>query len=199
MKFAFADPPYLGRAEYYRAHHPDAMDWDDPETHRALIKRLQEDFPDGWAMSLHETSLRTLLPMCPKNARIAAWIAERPRFGGKLAVRRHFEPVIFCGGRPWSDGGSRTADYCITKQTPMAIHEPRYRISREKIRKGEVFVGRKPRAFSMWIFDILGAKRGDEFHDLFPGSGSVSAAWAERTGAMPELPLTPIEKLQARS
>src|SRR5882672_5446493 len=46
MRFAYADPPYLGRAEYYRAHHPDAMIWDKPETHQALVCRLQAEYPD---------------------------------------------------------------------------------------------------------------------------------------------------------
>ena len=37
--------------------------------------------------------------------------------------------------------------------------------------------GMKPPAFSWWVFDCLGAQRGDELADLFPGSGAVARAW----------------------
>jgi len=56
MKFAYADPPYLGCGKLYAAHHPDALDWDDPETHFDLIGRLFDEYPDGWALSCHEPS-----------------------------------------------------------------------------------------------------------------------------------------------
>jgi len=38
-------------------------------------------------------------------------------------------------------------------------------------------VGAKPAVFVRWIFDLLGALPGDEFVDIFPGSGGVSRAW----------------------
>tara|TARA_R100000365_G_scaffold2438_1_gene7696 strand:+ start:3269 stop:3862 length:594 start_codon:yes stop_codon:yes gene_type:complete len=185
MKFAYADPPYLGRAEYYTAHHPDAKIWDDPEAHRSLIYRLQDEYSDGWAMSLSEQSLRTILPMCPAGARVAAWIADRPRFAGKpVAVRRHFEPVIFMGGRGWSDTGNRTADFVITAQQPT--NEPRYVMDKSAIRAGKIFVGRKPHAFGIWIMDLLGVRPGDTVDDLFPGSGAVGHAIAQRLAMQPE-------------
>lgn len=193
MKFAYADPPYLGRAEYYRAHHADAMIWDDQETHRALIERLQEEFPDGWAMSLASDNLRDILPLCPAHTKVAAWISLHPRFGGvRATTTRHFEPVLWSGGRPFAETGHRGPDYTITRHMPLPPGENRYQFSRERIRKGEVFVGRKPRDFALWMFMLLGAKRGDDFHDLFPGLGSVSAAWSEFCGQRPELPLTPL-------
>ena len=86
MNFAYADPPYLGRADFYRDHHPEAMIWDDPETHRALIVRLQDEFPDGWVMSLAGDTLRVILPMCPPAARVGTWITERPRFAGNTSA-----------------------------------------------------------------------------------------------------------------
>lgn len=181
LRFAYADPPYLGRAEYYRAYHPDAMSWNDPETHRQLITQLQAEFPDGWALSLSERSLRTILPMCPPEARIAAWISDRPRFAGKaVPVRKHFEPVIFNGGRSYAETGNRAADYIVTRQEPLPLDQPRYALDKATIRSGKTFVGRKPRAFAMWIFDILGVQPDDEFIDLFPGSGAVTAAYRER-------------------
>ncbi len=38
-------------------------------------------------------------------------------------------------------------------------------------------VGMKSAAFCEWVFRQLGAEPGDEFADLFPGSGAVSRAW----------------------
>jgi hypothetical protein len=50
----------------------------------------------------------------------------------------------------------------------------------------------KPRGFCRWLFACLNAKPGDEFDDLFPGSGAVSAAWSEWVGdlTVPELQLS---------
>jgi hypothetical protein len=172
MRFAFADPPYLGRAEYYRAHHPEAMIWDDPESHRDLISRLQAEYREGWVLALSERSLRTILPMCPAEARTAAWISERARFAGKaVAVRKHFEPVIFCGGR---EGPNRTADFVVTRQEPMPPCADRYAMDKGAIRAGDVFLGRKPAAYCRWVLDLLGFEpETDTIDDLFPGSGAM--------------------------
>lgn len=45
----------------------------------------------------------------------------------------------------------------------------------------------KPPEFSVWMFRLLGARRGDELVDLFPGSGAVTRAW-ERYTAPPGSP-----------
>lgn len=176
MRFAYADPPYLGRAEYYRAHHPDAMIWNNPETHRRLIQRLQAEYLDGWVLSLSEKSLPVILPMCPNGVRVCAWITDRHRFAGKvIPVRKHFEPVILWGGR---QGPNRTADFIITKQEK---HQgERYKMDKSDIRKGKIFVGRKPKAFALWVLDLLGWRHGDEIDDLFPGSCAISQAWSEK-------------------
>ena len=84
MKFAYADPPYLGCGSLYAKHHPEAKVWDKPETHRQLIERLVDEYPDGWALSLHSPSLWTLLPMCPEDVRVAAWVKP---FGAGRASR----------------------------------------------------------------------------------------------------------------
>lgn len=39
----------------------------------------------------------------------------------------------------------------------------------------------KPPEFSVWMFRLLGARRGDELVDLFPGSGAVTRAWERYT------------------
>lgn len=57
-------------------------------------------------------------------------------------------------------------------------------------------IGRKPPRFCRWLFEVLGAHAGDEFHDLFPGSGAVQREW-EKFNAQPVLDavskLTPTE------
>lgn len=185
MKFAYADPPYLGRGEYYTAHHPEAMIWDDPATHKALIDRLQAEYPNGWVMSLSEQSLRVILPMCPEGARVCAWITDRPRFAGKpVPVRRHFEPVILMGGRDYDNTGNRTGDFVFTAQEPT--NEPRYRMVKEDIRAGKTFLGRKPQAFCRWVLDLLGVQREDEVVDLFPGTGAMGHAIAQRLQLEPQ-------------
>jgi hypothetical protein len=47
-------------------------------------------------------------------------------------------------------------------------------------------------AFSRWIFDLLGAESDDTLDDLFPGTGAVGAAWAQRVGAPPQMDFAPL-------
>lgn len=186
MKFAYADPPYLGCGEYYIAHHPDAKIWDNPESHRALIERLQDEYPDGWALSLSGKSLWAILPMCPADCRVAAWITASPRYAGNFcAVRKHFEPVVFVGGRDHSETGNRCADYIVTAPR-VSAEPPRQKMVKEDIRAGKAFVGAKPHAFGLWIMDLLGVQPGDEVDDLFPGTGAVTRAIEQRLKLPPE-------------
>jgi hypothetical protein len=167
MRFAYADPPYLGCGRLYAKHHPDAMIWDDPETHRALIERLSDEWPDGWALSLHAPSLRTLLPMCPDDVRVGAackaFAQMRP-----IRVQYMWEPVIWRGGR-----------------TVIYGNQPEPRIE-------DRFVGKKPLAFCEWVFDLLGAEPGDTLDDLFPGTGAVTAAWHKYTRGPPQMAFAPL-------
>jgi hypothetical protein len=174
MTFAYADPPYLGcGAKFYGAHHPDAADWDDPETHRQLIERLCGDYPDGWALSLHTPSLRVLLPMCPDDVRVGAWV--KPFHALKRGVRPSYgwEPVIFRGGRnkhhpPPPKGGKATT--------------PRDFVSANiTLKKG--LTGAKPEAFCGWVLDLLGYRPGDVLVDLFPGTGVMGRVLAARSDA----------------
>jgi hypothetical protein len=73
VRFAYADPPYLGCGKLYAAHHADALEWDDGCTHRQLIDHLCDNYPDGWAMSASSPSLQTILPMCPADVRTMPW------------------------------------------------------------------------------------------------------------------------------
>ena len=68
MRFALADPPYLGCGQkHYGKHHPSAADFDSIEAHADLIARLVSDYPDGWALCLHTPSLKAMLNLCPDD------------------------------------------------------------------------------------------------------------------------------------
>src|SRR5437868_6050060 len=55
IRVAYADPPYLGQGDRY--DHPQSGEWNRLSTHLALIERLCDQFPEGWAMSLPSTNL----------------------------------------------------------------------------------------------------------------------------------------------
>lgn len=166
MKFAYADPPYLGCGSLYAKHHPEAKAWDNPETHRGLIDRLVREYPDGWALSLHAPSLKVLLPMCPQDVRIGAWV--KPYSSGRPGVRIIYawEPVIWRGGRKGRESDLIEKDW-------ISVQPIRHTQSDAGL------IGQKPRKFCRWLFTVMGATAGDTFDDVFPGSGAVGAAWAD--------------------
>lgn len=172
MRFAYADPPYLGCGHLYAKHHPDARVWDDPETHRRLIERLSDEYPEGWALSLHVPSLRVLLDMCPADVRVGVWVKPPPwtTFPG-LRVSYAWEPVIWRGGRKKYEGGAGHSIDWVSSGT--------YATRPENNEAG--LIGGKPRAFCRWVFGLLGAAPGDTLDDLFPGTGAVTAAWQDFT------------------
>jgi len=162
MKFAYADPPYLGCGRFYVAHHPDALDWDDPERHRVLVTQICDEYPDGWALSLSAPSMKTILPMCPDDCRWGPWVKPFAIFKPNVNPKYAFEPVIWRGGRKFDRYDDPVRDWVS-----------------ENIRMQTGLTGSKPRAFCRWIFSLLNAKPGDTLDDLFPGTNAVGAAWAE--------------------
>lgn len=176
MKFAYADPPYLGCGKLYAKHHPEALVWDDPETHRALISRLVDEYPDGWAMSLSTPSLQTILPMCPTDVRVAAWVKPFAVFKPNVNPAYAWEPVIFRGGRKGDRTRATVRDWIAESIT---------------LRRG--LTGAKPRGFCLWLFALLGAEPGDTLDDMFPGTNAVGSAWAEYTAEQSPLPKLPLE------
>ena len=66
MRFAYADPPYIGQARKHYAHDPRCAEVDHP----ALIRHLDSEF-DGWALSMSATmaSLKIIIPAAPDDAR----------------------------------------------------------------------------------------------------------------------------------
>jgi hypothetical protein len=170
MRFAYADPPYLGQGtKHYGDRHENAGDFDHIAAHRALIERLTSDYPDGWALSASSPSLRVILPMCPDDCRVAAWVKPFASFKKGVGVAYAWEPVIFRGGRKRALTEPTTRDWLAENIT---------------LQRG--FPGAKPRAFCMWIMDMLHVQCGDTVDDLFPGSGAVGHAIAERLSIAPE-------------
>jgi hypothetical protein len=209
LLFAYADPPYPGKAHLY-ANHPDfAGEVDMP----ALLSRLQQY--DGWALSTSAAALPVVLAAC---------VAQD---------LKPYEPVIFCGGRTVTLGPARRV--ACGSPSPVERGHPspvapsrakrvalrsRSQISgavapsglspverrrqspvervplsqvedvldgpapRRRRTLPEAVLGMKPPQFCEWVFRMLGAGvvPGDRLHDLFPGSGMVSRCWRDYTG-----------------
>ena len=167
MKFAYADPPYLGLSvAFYGDLHPEAAVYDTLEGHQSLINRLSADYPDGWAMSLHSPGLQSILPLCPKDVRVMAWIKPFASFKPGVGVAYAWEPVIVRGGRRRTREQATVRDWLAENITLM---------------RG--FPGAKPAAFMFWLMDVLNVEDGDTMDDLFPGSGACGDAIKARMEA----------------
>jgi hypothetical protein len=172
VRFAYADPVYLGCSRLY-PEHPDSADWDDPATHRDLVARLVADYPDGWALSLSSPSLQTILPFCPPKVRVGAWVKTFCAFKKGVRPCYAWEPVIFSGGHnppaeahpPPPKGGRQTTpkDFLAAPIT---------------LKKG--LTGAKPEAFCSWVLDLLNFQDGDTLDDLYPGTGVMGRVVAMR-------------------
>lgn len=156
MRIAYADPPYPGQAKLYRGQPDYAGEVD----HRLLIKRLCEEYPDGWALSTSSPALGYVLSICPQDVRVAAWVKPFCIFKPNVNPAYAWEPVVFTGGRKRSRKEPTVRDWVSCNIT---------------LKRG--LCGVKPDGFSYWLFDLMGMEPGDEFHDLFPGTGAVSHAW----------------------
>lgn len=169
MKFAYADPPYLGCAKKHYSDHPGHLVYETIEGHRALIVRLVAEYPDGWALSCNSRDLHELLPLVPRDCRIAAWVKPFAAFKVNVNPAYTWEPVIFRGGRRGDRSRLTVKDHLIESIT---------------LQKG--VVGAKPRRFADWVLDLLGYEIGDTLDDLFPGSGVMATALACRQPVLEE-------------
>ena len=176
MRFACADPPYLGQCGRYDHDHRGILNrqpvswepvcWDDLRTHELLIRRLSTVYPDGWALSASAPSLKQLLPLCPDDVRIAAWVKPFAAFKRNVRNAYTWEPVILRGGRLSSkDGAPVTRDHWTD---PEAL--------RESITMKKGLTGVKPAAFNEWVLKMLGFMGSDQMDDLFPGKGGMALA-----------------------
>lgn len=159
MRFAYADPPYLGCAQRLYGD----PTYDSLDAHRDLIVGLSRDYPDGWAYSLNSNTLHAILPLCPPDVRVAAWVKPFAVFKPNVNPAYAWEPVIWRGGRTKR---SRTEDTirdwhseCITLKRGVP--------------------GAKPPGFAKWIVDLLGAdvRKGETITDIFHGSGAMLGVW----------------------
>ena len=181
-RFAYADPPYPGRAGLY----PEGQEVD----HAELIGRLEREFPDGWALSTAADALRDVLPLCPPGTRVCVWRRRVWRVRAKQALSA-WEPLLVVRGR------------ALSAVEPQELVDE---LETDDVVLGEVLdyrgrydafpgalIGMKPPEFAVWMFHLLGARAGDELADLFPGSGAVGRAWqlytsAARAGTRPGSP-----------
>lgn len=187
MRLAIADPPYppiraahprndkprasfwygdnfltsgqgVGRAD----HHPEAREWDLPETHRALMERLETEY-DGWAIATAHDGV-PVYGVLPRGCRVLIW--HKPNtIGTASRIKNVYEPVIVkvpVGRQSSRLMGGQIPDL-LTATAP---------------RKG--FAGAKPLAWTRWVLSALGYDpETDTVDDLFPGSGSVADAIAQ--------------------
>jgi hypothetical protein len=170
VRFAYADPPYLGCCgKFYGHYHPDGRCWDDLLTHQLLIERLTDEFPDGWALSCASPTLRDLLPLTPADTRIGAWV--KPMCAFKKGVRPAYawEPVLYRGGRNQNPPAPPKGGAQITPKD--------YVSAPITLRRG--LTGAKPERFCRWVLDLLGYADGDILADLYPGTGIMSAVLAQ--------------------
>lgn len=155
MKFAYADPPYVGCSHLYKNEDTYAGEVD----HNELILRLVLDYPDGWALSCSSPSLRFLLPLCPDDVRVMAWVKPFAIYKPNVNPAYAWEPVIVRGGRKRTRNQQTTRDWVSCNIT---------------LQRG--LTGVKPEGFCFWLFEVLNLEPGDTLDDLFPGSGAVTAA-----------------------
>ena len=157
MKFAYADPPYPGHTKRkLYANDPRCAEVD----HAALIAALVADFPDGWALSTGSNNLHAVLPLCPEDVRVMAWVKPFCSFKPGVNPAYAWEPVIVRGGRKLGRDIDTLRDWVSANIL---------------LKKG--CAGAKPEEFCFWLFGVLGAQPDDELVDLYPGSGAVSDAW----------------------
>lgn len=157
LRFAYADPPYLGTAKRY---YQDQPDYGGEVDHAALIASLGAGGYAGWALSASSRSLATLLPLCPPGHRVCAWGKPGGVPPATYGLHSRWEALIVVGGRRLRPG---VADWLLAQPA----------------RSWGSLPGRKPIAFCAWLFRCLGMVPGDELLDLFPGTGAVARAWRE--------------------
>lgn len=158
MKFAYADPPYLGNGKKrYEPFHENSKEYDDKNAHILLVAKLVDEYPDGWALSCNPKDLQWLLPVMPNDIRVCAWAKTFHQIRVNVSVQYAWEPVILRGGRD------------VRHRRPMTRDWASGTIA---MRKG--LPGAKPGYFFDWIIAILGYESEDTIDDIFPGTGGLS-------------------------
>lgn len=156
MKFAYADPPYIGQAKKHYKNQPVCKE----VNHTVLLAYLCENF-DGWALSCSSSSLKQILALstCPDDVRIASWVKPFCSFKPGVNPAYAWEPVLFYGAKKRDRSENTVRDFLSENIT---------------LQKG--LSGAKPVRFCYWIFDLMGVDKDDEFTDIFPGTGIMDEA-----------------------
>lgn len=158
MKFAYADPPYFKQGKKrYGEFHKEAHIWDSKEAHVALIKRLIEEYPDGWALSCNPANLNWIL--IDEEIRVCAWVKTFHQIRPLSTNQFAWEPLLLFGGRQEKNRKPMVRDWISGVATK---------------RKG--LPGAKPDYFNDWILSLLNYQQGDIIDDLFPGTNSMAEA-----------------------
>ena len=189
MKFAIADPPYYGKAKRWYGkggvgygygkgqadNHPDAELWDKPEAHLQLLRDLESQY-EGFAIATSVYGLNVYLQQVDlgwsSGYRLAIWHKPISAPSGSR-IRNAYEPVII--KVPESRRGYKS-------------HARMDDIATINIRRNG-FIGSKPKEWTWWVLDLMGANAADRIDDLFHGSGAVESAiqeWRELRMATPE-------------
>lgn len=159
--FFYADPPYPGlAAKYYRDEPTFAGEVDFPKLIASLRTSHDAGACLGWALSTSARSLRELLPLCPPGARVCPWVKPHNPSPKTYGLHNTWEPVIVVPGRQLRPG---KRDWLLAAAARNEGELP----------------GRKPIAFCVWLYELLGMLPGDRLVDLFPGTGIVTRAWTE--------------------
>lgn len=166
LHMAYADPPYVGQS---KRHYSEHADYAGEVDHQQLIDRLERDYPDGWALSASSPSLRYLLPLCPKDVRVMAWIKPFGAYKRNIRVAYVWEPVIVrCARR--LEGTHPTRDFILAEDEDSEVFA-------ESIAMRKGLSGVKPERLCFWLFNVMGLRPSDTLDDIFRGSGAVSDAW----------------------
>jgi hypothetical protein len=162
-RYAYADPPYLCATHLYKHLHPDWHVYAEIEGHAALVRRLCDEYPDGWALSMGSVDLPRLAPVLPDGVRLAAWCKSFASFKPGINPAYAWEPVAFMTTRKRDRIEVTARDFLVCPIT---------------VEKG--LTGAKPEPFCSWVLDLMGWQPGDEVDDLFPGTGVMGRVVAKR-------------------
>lgn len=169
MKFSYADPPYHGMGKKLYNH----AEWDNKETHLALVKRLVAKYPDGWVLSCNPRDLVWMLPEAYQAApdlRVGVWVKTYHQIR-PTTVQYAFEAILFRGGRKNNGRKPMVRDWISAPATRM---------------KG--LPGAKPPAFNDWVLQLMNYNPvQDQFNDMYPGTRGIEAAIERATAKWEEI------------
>lgn len=180
MIFAYADPPYIGQAQRHYADDPQCAEVD----HVALIGKLFTEFPDGWALSCSSPSLPEVFRIIEAfrfhydgliaPVRTGAWCKSFCAFKRNVRPAYAWEPLIYWGGRNPMNGHRAE----IPRKNGKQITPKDFIVEPITLKKG--LIGAKPLTVCHWILDLLNFMSEDELVDLYPGTGIMAIAVAQR-------------------